>query len=91
MLYNGNSREWNNAGGYMTKKFLFNRLRLGAEGNMKRRFKYTRDVSSSTIYQNDTALFAEYKRIRSRWWHAPRRRKPVATSMISDTAYLLSI
>lgn len=51
----------------------------------------TRDVSSSTIYQNDTALFAEYKQARSQWWHAPHRRKPVATSMSFDSAYLLSI
>lgn len=51
----------------------------------------TRDVSSSTIYQNDTALFAEYKQVRSQCWHAPHRRKPVATSMSSDPAYLLSI
>lgn len=90
MLHNGNSREWNNAGGYMTKKFLFNKLRLGAEGNMKRRFKYTRDVSSSTIYQNDTALFAEYKRVRSRWCGTRHAAGNLSRRQWSP-AYLLSI
>lgn len=75
----------------MTKKFL-------TDSVLKRKETWNAGLntwetweSSFTIYQNDTALFAEYKRVRSRWWHAPRRRKPVATSMISDTAYLLSI
>lgn len=70
----------------MTKGFLLARppLTEGSARETRHAGLNTRDASSSTIYQDDAALFAEYKRIRSRRWHAPRR-KPVASSMSSGS------
>lgn len=75
----------------MTKKSLFNRLRLGAEGNMKRRFKYTRETWARLQFIRATRHFS----LNTNEYVADDGTRHIAgnlsrVSMNSDKAYLLS-